>query len=185
MRDLTDPRAERGIAGPRTQRPIDSTPLSIPFAFVDPALECPRRGGPWKLPFSRCQRPSHRDEPSFSPRANPNIPPERDQDRSSPARRRDRRYPERCNPNRTRPPLDEDQKGLASRYFPLARSMARTGDGEPAPGVRRACNPRLTWPSWKPLSRSTPPGTSTSQRSPGIGSRVPCATPAARPSSED
>jgi RNA polymerase sigma factor (sigma-70 family) len=36
----------------------------------------------------------------------------------------DRRYPESCNPNRRRPPLSAEQQRLATRYLPLARSLA-------------------------------------------------------------
>ena len=34
-------------------------------------------------------------------------------------------YPEKCHPNRRRDPLTEDQRGLATRYMPLARALAR------------------------------------------------------------
>lgn len=73
----------------------------------------------------RCLRPSQRDEPSFALRANPSPSPDRDGARSAHRRLADSGYPEKCNPNRARSPLDEDQKGLAGRYLPLARSMAR------------------------------------------------------------
>lgn len=42
-----------------------------------------------------------------------------------PSKRGDAHYPERCIPNRLRPPLDDRQRGLATRYLPLARSMAK------------------------------------------------------------
>ncbi|MFO0891531.1 MAG: sigma-70 family RNA polymerase sigma factor [Isosphaeraceae bacterium] len=34
-------------------------------------------------------------------------------------------YPARCRPERLRPPLDDRQRGLATHYLPLARSLAR------------------------------------------------------------
>ncbi|SRR5579883_2379484 len=34
-------------------------------------------------------------------------------------------YPEKCNPQHGREPLTEDQRGLATRYMPLARALAR------------------------------------------------------------
>lgn len=34
-------------------------------------------------------------------------------------------FPEKCNPNKARAPLTEDQRKLAVRYMPLARSLAR------------------------------------------------------------
>jgi RNA polymerase sigma factor (sigma-70 family) len=37
-------------------------------------------------------------------------------------------FPEKCNPNKGRAPLTEDQRKLAVRYMPLARSLARKGD---------------------------------------------------------
>jgi RNA polymerase sigma factor (sigma-70 family) len=37
-------------------------------------------------------------------------------------------YPEKCNPRGRRSPLTEDQRRLAMRYLPLARSMARKVD---------------------------------------------------------
>jgi RNA polymerase sigma factor (sigma-70 family) len=40
------------------------------------------------------------------------------------AERSDRRYPASCNPNRARVPLTVEQQGLATRYLPLARSIA-------------------------------------------------------------
>jgi RNA polymerase sigma factor (sigma-70 family) len=75
--------------------------------------------------FSRYQRLSHQDQPSFSPRANPHVAPRRDQSWFAVPRQRDPSYPNRCNPNRPRSPLNEAQKGLANRYLPLARAMAR------------------------------------------------------------
>jgi RNA polymerase sigma factor (sigma-70 family) len=36
-----------------------------------------------------------------------------------------RRHPERCKPRRTKTPLDADQQGLAVRYLPMARSLAK------------------------------------------------------------
>lgn len=74
---------------------------------------------------ARSQRPIQPDRQSFSPRTHPDRPPDSGNRIDSRSERGDRRYPERCNPNRTRPPLDDDQQGLATRYLPLARSMAR------------------------------------------------------------
>ena len=75
---------------------------------------------------ARSQRSNQPDRQSFSPRTHPDRPPERGNNRiESRSERCDGRYPERCNPNRTRPPLDDDQQGLATRYLPLARSLAR------------------------------------------------------------
>jgi len=43
---------------------------------------------------------------------------------SSPANRGDGRpYPERCNPHGNRDPLSDEQRGLATRYLPLARAL--------------------------------------------------------------
>ena len=42
----------------------------------------------------------------------------------------DGRYPESCNPNRVRLPLTAEQQQLATRYLPLARSMAARLAGE-------------------------------------------------------
>jgi RNA polymerase sigma factor (sigma-70 family) len=39
-------------------------------------------------------------------------------------RRGDRRYPRSCKPKRSRPPLTAEQQRLATRYLPLARSLA-------------------------------------------------------------
>ena len=64
------------------------------------------------------------DPRSFPPRTHPSRPPEPGQRDSRGARPGDGRYPLRCNPHRTRPPLDEGQRELATRYLPLARSMA-------------------------------------------------------------
>jgi RNA polymerase sigma factor (sigma-70 family) len=74
---------------------------------------------------ARSQRPIQPDRQSFADRTNPDRPPDRGNRTASAPEHGDRRYPDRCNPNRTRPPLDEDQQGLATRYLPLARSMAR------------------------------------------------------------
>jgi len=74
---------------------------------------------------ARSQRPIQPDRQSFSPRTHPDRPPDSGNRIDSRSERGDRRYPERCNPNRTRPPLDDDQQGLATRYLPLARSLAR------------------------------------------------------------
>ncbi len=74
---------------------------------------------------ARSQRPIQPDRQSFSPRTHPDRPPDSGNRFDSRSERGDCRYPERCNPNRTRPPLDEDQQGLATRYLPLARSLAR------------------------------------------------------------
>jgi len=74
---------------------------------------------------ARSQRSSQQDRQSFSPRTHPDRPPDGGNRIDSRSERGDCRYPERCNPNRTRPPLDDDQQGLATRYLPLARSLAR------------------------------------------------------------
>jgi RNA polymerase sigma factor (sigma-70 family) len=74
---------------------------------------------------SRSQRPSHGDKQSFSPRCNPNQPSRAGELVPSGRKPGDRSYAETCNPSRTRTPLNEDQKVLATRYLPLARSMAR------------------------------------------------------------
>ncbi len=74
---------------------------------------------------ARTQRPTHTDRQAFPPRTHPNLAPERGNSSESRSERGDRGYPESCNPNRTRPPLDEDQRSLAARYMPLARSLAR------------------------------------------------------------
>jgi len=74
---------------------------------------------------ARSRRSTQPDRQSFSPRTHPNRPPDGGSRIDSRADRSDCRYPDRCNPNRTRQPLDEDQQGLATRYMPLARSLAR------------------------------------------------------------
>ena len=84
---------------------------------------------------ARSQRPIQPDRQSFSPRTHPDRPPDSGNRIDSRSERGDCRYPERCNPNRTRPPLDDDQQGLATRYLPLARSLARRmKDSFPAAG---------------------------------------------------
>jgi RNA polymerase sigma factor (sigma-70 family) len=74
---------------------------------------------------ARSQRPIQPDRQSFSPRTHPDRPPDSGNRIDSRSERGDCRYPERCNPNRPRPPLDDDQRGLATQYLPLARSLAR------------------------------------------------------------
>ncbi|MGA2704245.1 MAG: sigma-70 family RNA polymerase sigma factor [Isosphaeraceae bacterium] len=74
---------------------------------------------------ARSQRPIQPDRQSFSPRTHPDRPPDSGNRIDSRSERGDCRYSERCNPNRTRPPLDDDQQGLATRYLPLAHSLAR------------------------------------------------------------
>jgi RNA polymerase sigma factor (sigma-70 family) len=74
---------------------------------------------------ARSQRSIQPDRQSFSPRTHPDHPPDRVNRIDSRSEHSDCRYPGRCNPNRTRPPLDDDQQGLATRYMPLARSLAR------------------------------------------------------------
>jgi RNA polymerase sigma factor (sigma-70 family) len=73
---------------------------------------------------ARSQRLNQPDRESFSPRTHPNRPSKSGNQVDSGSEHDDRGYPERCNPNRTRQPLDEDQQGLATRYLPLARSLA-------------------------------------------------------------
>jgi len=73
----------------------------------------------------RNQPASEPDPRSFPPRTHPGRPPERGERDSRGAGPSDGRYPSRCNPHRTRPPLDESQRDLASRYLPLASAMAR------------------------------------------------------------
>ncbi len=73
----------------------------------------------------RSQRLTQPDRQSFSPRTRPDRPPDSSNRIDSRSERGDCRYPERCNPNRTRAPLDEEQQGLATRYLPLAHSLAR------------------------------------------------------------
>ena len=73
---------------------------------------------------ARSQRPDQPDRQSFPPRTNPDRPDDSGKRIDSGCERDDRRYPERCNPKRTKPPLDDDQKELATRYLPLAGSQA-------------------------------------------------------------
>jgi RNA polymerase sigma factor (sigma-70 family) len=73
---------------------------------------------------ARGRRRNQPDRQSYPTRTNPNRPPESENQDNSGTERDDRQYPERCNPKCPKPPLDEDQKDLAARYMPLARSMA-------------------------------------------------------------
>ena len=82
---------------------------------------------------------SHRQTPSdrqdFPARTHPNRPHESGNESDSRLERDDHGYPESCNPRRTGAPLDEDQQSLATRFLPLARSMAnRMKDSCPAAG---------------------------------------------------
>jgi len=74
---------------------------------------------------TRSQRSTQPDRQSFSPRTHPDRAPDSVNRIDSRSERGDCRYPERCNPHRARPALDDDQQGLATRYLPLARSLAR------------------------------------------------------------
>jgi RNA polymerase sigma factor (sigma-70 family) len=74
---------------------------------------------------SRRQRTRRTNSPSFSARCNPFDPSAQDSYTPEVEKQGDRRYPESCNPNRTRLPLTEEQQGLATRYLPLARSLAK------------------------------------------------------------
>ncbi len=74
---------------------------------------------------ARRQRPKDSGRQSFPDRTNPNRDPQSEQSDDLRSERGDHRYPEKCNPNNAKPPLDEDQKTLAVRYLPLARSMAQ------------------------------------------------------------
>ena len=65
------------------------------------------------------------DPRSFPARTHPGRPPVQGQTDSFTVRAGDQQYPRRCNPNRTRPPLDDRQRDLAARYLPLASAMAR------------------------------------------------------------
>ncbi len=62
---------------------------------------------------------------TFPTRCHPDHPVDRDQSADPTATRGGRPYPDRCRPDRLRPPLDDRQRGLATRYLPLARSLAR------------------------------------------------------------
>jgi len=74
---------------------------------------------------ARSQRLTQPDRQDFSPRTHPDRPPDSGNRIESRSERGDCRYPDRCNPNRARPPLDAEKQGLATRYMPLARSLAR------------------------------------------------------------
>lgn len=76
------------------------------------------------------QRPSDWDKRAFPARTNPNHPRPTGEPEKLPGRSESRRYPESCNPSSGKPPLDETQQGLATRYLPMARAMAH--------GMRRA-----------------------------------------------
>lgn len=73
----------------------------------------------------RCRQTVPMRRPDFPTRCDPKTPAERSDPVTSPSRGVSVHYPERCQPNRLRPPLDERQRGLATRYLPLARSLAR------------------------------------------------------------
>ncbi len=73
----------------------------------------------------RIQPASESDPRSFPPRTHPGRPLERGERKARGAGPGDDRYPSRCNPHRTRPPLDEGQRDLATSYLPLASAMAR------------------------------------------------------------
>ncbi len=59
----------------------------------------------------------------FFPKTNPNASPRRSQDAELSARRQ-AEFPDRANPDYGRTPLTDDQKELATRYLPLARTLA-------------------------------------------------------------
>ncbi len=82
---------------------------------------------------ARSHRQSNSDRQSFPSRTHPNRPLESGNEGDFRSERDDHGYPESCNPRRTRPPLDEDQQALATRFLPLARSLAsRMKDRFPA-----------------------------------------------------
>lgn len=73
---------------------------------------------------SRNERLSRRTKSSFPARCDPRDPAARG--RRSPYREKqgDRRYPAKCNPNRAKGPLTQEQQELATHYLPLARALA-------------------------------------------------------------
>ena len=74
---------------------------------------------------ARGQRPSQPDRYGFALRNRPDQLGNRTASRATCAQRDDRRYPERCHPDRAKPPLNTSQQDLATQYLPLARAMAR------------------------------------------------------------
>ena len=71
-----------------------------------------------------------RDDRGFPGRCNPASPPPAQKRVKHRDKQGDGRYPESCNPNRVRLPLTAEQQQLATRYLPLARSMAARLAGE-------------------------------------------------------
>ena len=105
----------------------------------------------------RIQPASEPDPRSFSPRTHPGRPPEQGQRDSRGARAGDGRYPPRCNPRRARPPLDEGQRELATRYLPLARVDGPTDGNERCPRRATSSSRLPIWPWWR-LPESFDPG---------------------------
>ena len=74
---------------------------------------------------ARGQRPSQLDRYRFASRNRPDRTENRTASIATHAERDDRRYPERCHPERAKPPLNRGQQDLATQYLSLARSMAK------------------------------------------------------------
>lgn len=72
---------------------------------------------------SRNRQRSQASRAAFSKRANPNA--ESDQGRDCRRLQAGADYPARCDPRRSRGPLTEQQRELATCYLPLARALAR------------------------------------------------------------
>ena len=83
----------------------------------------------------RIQSTSRGASASFPSRTHPGRPPEQTQRDSPGAKPGDGRYPERCNPWKARPPLDQSQRELATSYVPLAEAIAGRV-GKRLPGAR-------------------------------------------------
>src|SRR5262249_34612986 len=81
------------------------------------------------------RRRSPRDGRAYPGRCHPASAPRGRSQAGQAPRPGDRRYPESCNPNRKRPPLTDEQQRLATRYLPLARSLAARLAGD-APSAR-------------------------------------------------
>jgi RNA polymerase sigma factor (sigma-70 family) len=73
---------------------------------------------------ARNQRMSQRTKSLFPARCDPLDPAAGGWRSTNREKEGDRRYLAKCNPNRARQPLTEEQQDLATRYLPLARSLA-------------------------------------------------------------
>jgi RNA polymerase sigma factor (sigma-70 family) len=73
---------------------------------------------------ARNKRLSQRTKSSFPERCDPLDPAAQGQRSPHREKQGDRRYPAKCNPDRAKRPLTEEQQELATRYLPLARALA-------------------------------------------------------------